>query len=314
MSTLEDIARFWVTREHERNGGAARDRAAQDAALEALVKRARLKQLTQQMGFAEESQPVEMDYKRSLAEKARTPVVPKPPNPPNVGSFEDYVVRKYGSQPTPEQIAEGRKVYQQADDRPRNTNVSITPTAESNILNRLVTQWSTAIKPARDLSRQAKIMDAGLAAARRGDLAAGSQAVLVTFQKILDPTSVVRESEYARSAAGQALLARMEGIQDRLMRGGAGVPLPELEKFAQLAKEMVRVSTGGYIEAVKARIGRTADHYKLPHDLVFDDYDLAEPPIGDSARDMGMIEGPPETAVGGAPRRIRFDAQGNPIQ
>ncbi|HET8644051.1 MAG TPA: hypothetical protein VFO85_01105 [Vicinamibacteria bacterium] len=46
---------------------------------------------------------------------------PKPPEAPAVGSFEDYVVRKYGQAPTPEQITEARKVYQQADDRPRIT-------------------------------------------------------------------------------------------------------------------------------------------------------------------------------------------------
>ena len=40
------------------------------------------------------------------------------PAPPNVGSFEDYVVRRFGATPTPEQITQARKDYQQADDRP----------------------------------------------------------------------------------------------------------------------------------------------------------------------------------------------------
>lgn len=37
---------------------------------------------------------------------------------PKVGTFEDYVVRKFGANPTPEQIESGRKSFLQADDRP----------------------------------------------------------------------------------------------------------------------------------------------------------------------------------------------------
>src|SRR6185436_17652969 len=36
-----------------------------------------------------------------------------------VGTFEDYVVRTYGQNPTPAQILAARKAYGQADDRPR---------------------------------------------------------------------------------------------------------------------------------------------------------------------------------------------------
>ena len=41
-----------------------------------------------------------------------------PRRPRHVGSFEDYVVRRFGPTPTPEQITQARKDYQQADDRP----------------------------------------------------------------------------------------------------------------------------------------------------------------------------------------------------
>lgn len=40
------------------------------------------------------------------------------PKPATVGSFDDYVIKKYGRAATPEQIAEARKSYGQADDRP----------------------------------------------------------------------------------------------------------------------------------------------------------------------------------------------------
>lgn len=208
---------------------------------------------------------------------------PKPPAPPSAGSFEDYMTT------TPErrkEIEAARKGYQQADDRPRitvNTGSALTPTAESNIVNRLSNQYTKASSSVAEITRQSKLMDAGLEAARKGDMAAGSQAVLVTFQKILDPTSVVRESEYARSAEGQSLLARAEGAFDRLTQGGAGVPLSELEKFKSLADDIVRQSTGR-LDSVRKRIKATADRYKIPHELVVDDYDFAAAPAGTQSR------------------------------
>src|SRR3990167_2608244 len=196
----------------------------------------------------------------------------KPADAPTVGSFEDYVVRKFGQTPTPDQITQARKDYQQADDRPRvtiQTESGLTPTMEANIINRLTTQWGTVSAPAKELDRQIGLMDSGLAAARRGDLAQGSQAVLITFQKILDPTSVVLASEYARSAQGQALITRIQGAAERLAKGGTGVSLAELEKFAALAKEAAAVQRK-LLPALQDRIGKTADRYKIPRELIFE--------------------------------------------
>jgi hypothetical protein len=71
---------------------------------------------------------------------------------------------------------------------------------------------------------------------------AASQAILVTFQKILDPDSVVRESEYARSAQGVGLIDRIRGEWMRMTEGGAGVPVNELEGFVALASQWVAES------------------------------------------------------------------------
>jgi hypothetical protein len=42
---------------------------------------------------------------------------PKTPTAPNIGSFEDYVVQRFGDRPTAAQIEQARKDYGQADDR-----------------------------------------------------------------------------------------------------------------------------------------------------------------------------------------------------
>ena len=129
-------------------------------------------------------------------------------------------------------------------------------------------------------------MREGLKAAAQGDRAAGFQAVLVTFQKILDPTSVVRESEYARSAAGQALLARAQGYMEQLARGGTGMPLSELRRFSALAENVAKTFSKGYVESVKKRLSLTADRYKIPQELIFDDISLPEDTSTMSAADF----------------------------
>lgn len=155
----------------------------------------------------------------------------------------------------------------------------LSPAIESNIINRLTTQWDKANSTINDLKRQRDLMHTGLDAARKGDMAAGSQAVLVTFQKILDPTSVVRESEYARSAAGQALAARIQGAFERIRSGGAGVPVSELEAFAALADQFVENATNSAnVNTIRGRVAATADRYGIPHDVIFGVEQPAGPP------------------------------------
>jgi hypothetical protein len=49
-------------------------------------------------------------------------------------------------------------------------------------------------------------------------LNAASQTIVTAFNKILDPTSVVRESEYARTPEGQSYLERLQGKYEQLMK------------------------------------------------------------------------------------------------
>lgn len=49
------------------------------------------------------------------------------------------------------------------------------------------------------------------------------QVLISTLNKILDPTSVVRESEYNRTPENLSALNRMQGYYDKLLQGGAGL-------------------------------------------------------------------------------------------
>ena len=209
------------------------------------------------------------------------------------------MVRRFGATPTPEQITQARKDYQQADDRPITVNTRpasngpITQTAEATLLTRLNTQWTTATKPARELQQQVTTMRSGLAAAERGDLAQGTEAVLQPFLKILDPNSVVREGEFWRLREGMSFLSRAQTAFQRLNQGGF-VPLPELKKYAQLAEEIAtRYDT--YVRAERTRIGRVADRYNIPQELVFE---AEAPPQNDRTTTTGPTVGERRTVNG----------------
>lgn len=124
---------------------------------------------------------------------------------------------------------------------------------------KLASNFERITEDARDARRQQNQMEAGLSQAKtriqNGEsIAAASQAVLVTFQKVLDPTSVVRESEYARSASGLSLVGKIEGFATKLQAGGAGVSVKELQQFIDLGREFLKgyeVSTLNQAKLIK---------------------------------------------------------------
>ena len=145
----------------------------------------------------------------------------------------------------------------------------ITQTAEANLVAKLAKDWTTASHGEREVARQYQIMQAGLSRFD-ADPNGGSQAIITTFNKILDPTSVVRETEYARSAHGVSLLQRMEGYRERLSKGGAGIPKAQLQEMVNTAAEFLkRTKTSN--AGVRRRLALTADRYSIPHELVFSD-------------------------------------------
>ncbi len=61
------------------------------------------------------------------------------------------------------------------------------------------------------------------------------QALVITFNKMLDPGSVVRESEFARTPEGQALMTQLQGFQEKIKEGGVGLTNPEREEIVRMA-------------------------------------------------------------------------------
>jgi hypothetical protein len=98
-------------------------------------------------------------------------------------------------------------------------------------------QYASNTKAARLVQTQFGVMERALASAGAdGALNPASQAVITTFNKIMDPSSVVRESEYARSVRGQSLADDIIGRGEALLKGGPGVRPESLAQYVALAK------------------------------------------------------------------------------
>lgn len=125
---------------------------------------------------------------------------------------------------------------------------------------------------AKTVQQQLALMESSLEAVKNGSAPAGSQGVLVTFQKILDPTSVVRESEYARSGSGLPLMSAIEGQWMKIKEGGAKVPVADLEKFVELARKFAK-NQAAFANQTKEQIDELAKEYGLNPALITRDFD-----------------------------------------
>lgn len=153
----------------------------------------------------------------------------------------------------------------------------VSPTALLNATMGLRTQFGRETNAAKVVETQLANMEASLKAVKGDADAAGSQGVLVTFQKILDPLSVVRESEYARSASGLSLLTSIQGMYDKYTKGGAGVPIAELENFVALAQQFAknqRDSTAQTVESITSIV----EEYGINPVSVFGKREAMTPP------------------------------------
>lgn len=132
---------------------------------------------------------------------------------------------------------------------------------------------------------------------------AGDMSLLYSYVKLLDPGSVVRESEFATAAASGSLGERIQGLVQRVI---SGQRLPD-----SLRADFMREAENIY-KAQKSGADRMRDIYTEmakrgsldPRNVIADYSAPAEMPQRPTM--------PVAPAVPGT--RLRFDAQGNPIQ
>lgn len=144
---------------------------------------------------------------------------------------------------------------------------SLTLNQQANLEQSLSKSYNTNTKAAQTAVQNASIVESAYNEAVKnlrsgGSIGAQSQAIVTAFNKILDPASVVRESEYARTPEGQSLINRIEGYTTKLAQGGAGLSEAELGNIKDTANAL---SAGykNYIANEEARIRNQASSYGL---------------------------------------------------
>ena len=137
---------------------------------------------------------------------------------------------------------------------------------------KMANDFDRVSKELRSTSRNIDIINVGfdevVKALNAGDsLNAPSQAIITAFNKMLDPTSVVRESEYARSPEGQSLINKAQGMFDRLKQGGAGLSLNELKQFRDTSLQLQKIYAGE-LEDYALRTEQQAESWGLNIDNI----------------------------------------------
>ena len=89
------------------------------------------------------------------------------------------------------------------------------------------------------IRNQVAAMDGLLKAELNGDIdsrIALDQALITTFNKVTDPNSVVRESEFARTALGAPFISRFEEALNKFKKGGVAITNEDRAALVQGAK------------------------------------------------------------------------------
>ena len=116
---------------------------------------------------------------------------------------------------------------------------------------------SVDVKEYQILSRNAGNIDIAMdQITERGDDAriASDEAIIASFKKVLDPPSVVRESEFARTGKALGLGGQVIGASEKLYRSGTTLQVKDLKEIQILVGKIMEERTNGInVKATNAR-------------------------------------------------------------
>lgn len=103
----------------------------------------------------------------------------------------------------------------------------------------------------KTINTQFEVMTKALKESQKtNNFVAVDQAIITLYNKMTDPQSVVRESEYARTQTDLALWNRLKGKIEKWQAGGAGLTQEDRNSIYRMAKEFNKV----YKEKYSARV------------------------------------------------------------
>lgn len=107
------------------------------------------------------------------------------------------------------------------------------------------------IKGYQEVSTKYSVMQKALKESQTSkNLIAVDQALITLFNKMTDPESVVRESEYARTPQDMAMYNRIQGKIDKLRSGGAGLTPDERNALVRMGQNFMEVYQGNYDQTI----------------------------------------------------------------
>jgi len=105
---------------------------------------------------------------------------------------------------------------------------------------------SPEVKTYQTISQQFGVMQEAVKESKGENLVAVDQALITIMNKMMDPQSVVRESEYARTPGDLALMNRIKGAYQKIQKGGAGLTDDDRKAIAKIGKKYYEVSQKKY--------------------------------------------------------------------
>jgi len=110
---------------------------------------------------------------------------------------------------------------------------------------------------------------------------AADQVLIVAFNKMIDPNSVVREGEFARTTQGQSILNRLKGAVDRALEGGTGLSDNDRDAIKSatetLYKDYLKIQGEKIGEYRRIALDAGIDPNKVVKPQSLDDYTLLNP-------------------------------------
>jgi hypothetical protein len=100
--------------------------------------------------------------------------------------------------------------------------------------------------------------------------AASDQALIVTLNKMLDPTSVVRESEFARTEVGVGLMNRIQSYLPKIKKGGQAISNTDRKAVYDMASKLLQGSQEGLNKHID-RYVNIAKQYGVDPGLILGD-------------------------------------------
>lgn len=193
-----------------------------------------------------------------------------------------------------------------ANRKAKATGTGLTPYQQFQATQSVAKDNQMRTENAREMARQAALIEQSYQnIAKGGDRSLNTQAIITSFNKILDPTSVVRESEYDRTAQGQSLLAQLQGKYDNIVAGGAGVTEATLKEASDIAKRYLEGAKTS-IAAQNKRAEDMARAFGLNPDFVTNTYQDESLGGGETKE----INGVQYEKVDGGWRKVSFNSVG----